>query len=94
MIDWDDPKTPTPSIREYQELEKEDPNLFWSIGSGHHQNLLDEAISTIADMRGVLIDFVTWAQYKFDGSSDDHLHRSVSEAISLINSTGAPDPRL
>lgn len=87
MIDWNDPKIPTPSLREFQALSKEDPNLWWRMGCGHHGNLLDEATGTIGDMRRALVDFVTWAQYRFDGSSDDPLHRFVSEAIKLVNDT-------
>lgn len=38
---------PTPSLETFVEAEKQDPNLWWRIGCGHHQNLLDQALDRI-----------------------------------------------
>ncbi len=38
---------PTPSLDEYAALEKADPNAFWRLDSGHHQNLLDAALAEV-----------------------------------------------
>lgn len=46
-VDWNDPLTPTPSLAQYTELEKDDPDLLWKIGCGHHENLLDAALDEI-----------------------------------------------
>lgn len=35
---------PTMPLREFQERERQDSNLFWRLDPGDHQNLLDEAI--------------------------------------------------
>ena len=35
---------PTPTLDEYRALEKADPNAFWRLDCGHHQNLLDAAL--------------------------------------------------
>lgn len=37
----------TPPLSVYLELEKNDSSLFWRMGSGHAQNLLDEAVEKI-----------------------------------------------
>jgi hypothetical protein len=39
--------TPGPSLAEYRRLDAEDDNTFWRLESGHHQNLLEEAIDQI-----------------------------------------------
>lgn len=40
---------PTMPLSDYIEMEKADSNLFWRLDSGHHQNLLDEAIELIEE---------------------------------------------
>lgn len=42
---WED--GPTPPFEEYLAEEKKDPNFWWRIACGHHQNLLDDAIERI-----------------------------------------------
>jgi len=39
-----DPQAATPPLDEYLAAEKEDGNIFWRIGCGHHENLLDAAV--------------------------------------------------
>lgn len=46
-----DSRAPTCPIADYIEAEKLDGNLFWRIDSGHHQNLLDDAIEQIERLR-------------------------------------------
>jgi hypothetical protein len=41
---------PTMSLAEFIEGEKADPNLWWRLSSGDHQNLLDEAIDRSAEL--------------------------------------------
>lgn len=47
---------PTPSLDEYAALEKADPNAFWRLDSGHHQNLLDAALAEVERLTRVLTD--------------------------------------
>lgn len=51
-IDWD--KDPTPSPDEFEEMQKADPNLWWRIGCGHHENLYDGAMDEIERLRAAL----------------------------------------
>lgn len=37
--------TPSPSLAEY--LANPDPNAFWRLASGDHENLLDEAVEAL-----------------------------------------------
>ena len=54
--DWDAINAgPTPSLDEYAALEKADPNAFWRLDSGHHQNLLDEALAEVERLSGECI---------------------------------------
>ena len=50
-IDWDDPKQPTPTWERFEELQKQDSNLWWRIGCGHHENLYDSAVAVIEQLR-------------------------------------------
>lgn len=54
-IDWDNPKTPTPSWETFERLQRADPNLWWRIGCGHHENLYDNAVDEIKRLRGQLV---------------------------------------
>lgn len=40
----------TPNLHVYRMLRKADPNVFWRMGCGHHENLLDEALDEIASL--------------------------------------------
>jgi hypothetical protein len=44
---FDFEKAPTPPFEVFLTHQTYDPNLFWRIGCGHHQNLLDDAITRI-----------------------------------------------
>jgi hypothetical protein len=46
-VDWDDPMQATPDLMEYLRLESQDPNLFWRVACGNHQNLLEDASARI-----------------------------------------------
>ena len=35
------------NLKEYKKKRSTDPNVFWTMSSGEHQNLLDEAIDEI-----------------------------------------------
>lgn len=53
--DWDAINAgPTPSLDEYAALEKADPNAFWRLDCGHHQNLLDAALAEVERLRAQL----------------------------------------
>jgi len=39
-----DPQAATPPLDEYLAAEEKDGNIFWTIGCGHHENLLDAAV--------------------------------------------------
>lgn len=43
-LDWDGA---TPPLDAFLEAEKTDRQLWWRIGCGHHQNLLDEAVERL-----------------------------------------------
>jgi len=57
MSNWNDPMLPTPSLDEYAELAKLDPNLWWRMGPGHHRNLFDAALEEIEQLRKALEPF-------------------------------------
>lgn len=40
---------PTPSVEEYLAEEERDPNLWWRIACGHHQNLFEEAVERMQE---------------------------------------------
>lgn len=40
----EDHNAPTPPLEEFLTAYYEDDNVFWQLASGHHQNLLDEAV--------------------------------------------------
>lgn len=40
-------------LRDFIAGEKKDPNLFWRLECGHHQNLLDEAIDALREIAKV-----------------------------------------
>lgn len=46
----------TPSLEDFLAMEAVDPNVFWRLDCGHHQNLLDAAIDDIEKLRTVLAD--------------------------------------
>lgn len=53
--DWDtvDPDywPYTPPLDIWEELEKKHPHIFWKVSSGHHQNLLDDALEKIHQLK-------------------------------------------
>lgn len=46
----------TPSLDEFKRMEIYDRNTFWRLSAGDHQNLLDEALTENASLRGKLAD--------------------------------------
>lgn len=46
----------TPSLLEYRRWSEFDPNLFWHLSCGDHQNLLDEAINALDARPAVDVD--------------------------------------
>lgn len=55
------PHDPTPSLDEFLAAYDADDNEWWYLGSGHHQNLFDEAVERmrIAEARMTAVD---WGQ--------------------------------
>jgi hypothetical protein len=49
--DWD--AEPTPPLNLFLVAQKADPNLWFAIGSGHHQNLFEEALERLEPAEGV-----------------------------------------
>jgi hypothetical protein len=49
-----DPQAATPPLDEYLAAEENDGNIFWAIGCGHHQNLLDAAVEQLDEARDEL----------------------------------------
>ena len=39
------------TVDEFLKQEKNDPNLWWRLSSGEHQNLFEEAVGHLNDMR-------------------------------------------
>lgn len=46
----------TPTLEDFLAMEAVDPNVFWRLDCGHHQNLLEAAIDDIEKLRTVLAD--------------------------------------
>lgn len=46
----------TPSLEEWAELEKEDPQLWWRIECGHHLNLFEAALDRIEELEAALAE--------------------------------------
>jgi hypothetical protein len=59
---WLDPHDngPTPPLDEYLAAEVEDSNVFWQIGCGHHQNLLDMAVEQRDEARVEVERLTRW----------------------------------
>lgn len=45
-----DNEGPTPSLNDFKAQYEKDDNVFWLLGSDHHQNLLDEALCRIKEL--------------------------------------------
>ena len=45
---------PTPSLAEFLVEYEKDNNVFWMLPSGHHQNLLEEALQRLLETRVLL----------------------------------------
>lgn len=50
--EWTKPEYsgPTPTLTEFLRYQKTDDFVFWSLSSGHHMNLLDEACEIIEEL--------------------------------------------
>lgn len=44
---------PTESLAEFRRAEHTDPNHFWRLNSGDHQNLLDDALDALEQIAGL-----------------------------------------
>lgn len=45
-----DDQAPTPPLADFLRVYAEDPSVYWRLSSGHHQNLLDEAVDLLFDL--------------------------------------------
>lgn len=78
--DINDPRVPTLPLAEFRMREKEDPNLFWRLRCGDHQNLLEEAI----DHMDALCDAIAHAlNYHLPEHVTEHLTTALHKAQGL-----------
>lgn len=52
-------RTCTPSLEDYGVMERFDPNVFWRLECGHHQNLLETALDKVQEYRTAIAHLVT-----------------------------------
>lgn len=78
---------PTPSLAEYRRQAAEDPNAFWRLKSGDHQNLLDEAIEQIDQLtvhNGVLVTEVRFQGERAEQARADYDAEEVTVGCDIF----------
>jgi len=78
----DHPQAPTAPLDDFLPAYTEDDNLWWRIGSGHHQNLFEEAIERMWDAERELERMRRGIDY---GPQFDEAEKQASEYDDYIN---------
>lgn len=60
----------TPSLDDFKAMEAYDPNVFWRLDCGHHQNLLEAALDEIDDLRAAVVHASTATSGKDNNETD------------------------
>lgn len=78
-----------PTLAEYRRMEAGDPNTFWRIDSGDHQNLLEEAQNTIQTLAKALQEVLNLDEPACTACSDvgslEDFNKGYSRALQDIH---------